>query len=634
MDQLGFAEALIKQDFHLLALKEDKRPAPAYPKGFKSATKNWEEFKSKWNDGNLIGLPTGINKLIVVDFDLHKMKDDQKEYWSKKKEEWLKDGHVIQTTRSGGFHVFMIQPEGTSYTQGGNVPIGKWTPSCIDVRCTRGYVAIYEEVNIARAKACPQVFTDMLEGKENKPSTVPNDHSLFGQLGKWLIDNGWDKGKYQKNGSWRNLKHCPWHDQHTTGDHEGDCQWKPIGDKAVFKCHHASCEGKTNEEFYEFFASEGAPTVHATREPKYSSKEYESSIVSLSDIIIENPTWIWEHHIPRGRITIYAGDSGIGKTTMLCDLIGRMTRGDLAPDGAKMSPGRVLFVTNEDDLKVTLTPRLIAAGADLSYIKAIYDSDDFDISNPDHYKTFIKVNKAEQEYDLIIIDAISALGAQVHNSNNAEQVRALLNPLSSMVADTQVAVLGVMHSRKGTKDTKEHPLLERVSGSKSWTNKARSVLFALKSKSEDNTFAFGSCKNSLGPIVGSGLYSIEGAVAKQGLVEVSTSRLKWKDWDSTLRMDPDRIQAMEQAPEKTTKAARFARILGSKVSELGFLSKDDAGALAEEEGLCSAKTFYRKYYLVDEFCVSAGVIRKGPASGRKSGLVPRESELDLDDQGE
>jgi hypothetical protein len=53
----------------------------------------------------------------------------------------------------------------------------------------------------------------------------------------------------------------------------------------------------------------------------------------FEDIPPEMPEWLWEGRIPYGFPTLVAGDGGIGKGYLMCDLAARVTRGAGAAPG-------------------------------------------------------------------------------------------------------------------------------------------------------------------------------------------------------------------------------------------------------------------------------------------------------------
>ena len=112
----------------------------------------------------------------------------------------------------------------------------------------------------------------------------------------------------------------------------------------------------------------------------------------LSEIAPQSTEWLWEGYIPLGEATIVEGDPGANKSSMLCDLAARLTRGQSMPcaSAEKRRPqsGGALFMIGEDSVAKTVRGRLLAAGADLSRV-GILD----DVAIPDDMLTIHKAIK-------------------------------------------------------------------------------------------------------------------------------------------------------------------------------------------------------------------------------------------------
>jgi len=96
-------------------------------------------------------------------------------------------------------------------------------------------------------------------------------------------------------------------------------------------------------------------------------------ILRLHEVTPRKVLWLWHHRIPRGKLTLIAGDGGIGKSLLTMDIAQRVSSGRPWPDSlAEANPsGGVVIVSAEDDVDDTIVPRLKAAGADLTRIVAI-----------------------------------------------------------------------------------------------------------------------------------------------------------------------------------------------------------------------------------------------------------------------
>ncbi len=71
----------------------------------------------------------------------------------------------------------------------------------------------------------------------------------------------------------------------------------------------------------------------------------EPRVVPADQIRTEPPCWLWADRVPRGAITILEGDPGCGKSTLVYDLVARVSTGKRMPASAAAGPpgGVLLF---------------------------------------------------------------------------------------------------------------------------------------------------------------------------------------------------------------------------------------------------------------------------------------------------
>jgi RecA-family ATPase len=79
--------------------------------------------------------------------------------------------------------------------------------------------------------------------------------------------------------------------------------------------------------------------------------------------------WLWPNMVGRGLLHVFAGDSGIGKTLLLCDIAAIVSRGGIFPaERTQCLRGKVIYLSGEDSVNHTLGPRLEASGADMANV--------------------------------------------------------------------------------------------------------------------------------------------------------------------------------------------------------------------------------------------------------------------------
>ena len=228
--------------------------------------------------------------------------------------------------------------------------------------------------------------------------------------------------------------------------------------------------------------------------------------------------WLWDDHVPLGKITLYAGNPDNGKSLAAMDLAARVTTGAQFPNEAANSlpPSEVLMLLGEDDLDDTAVPRLMAAHADMKKIHFLEA-----VRRPDNSDCEVRLDwdlpaieaqlEAHSDIRLIIIDPISNYLGEV--SMIAEQeARSILIPLKRIAARLGIAVVIVMHLNKKS----ELDAISRVGGAMAFIGVARcSWMFIRDASTEEgevkDSFTMARIKNNLTKASGSGLaYHIEG----------------------------------------------------------------------------------------------------------------------------
>jgi len=199
-------------------------------------------------------------------------------------------------------------------------------------------------------------------------------------------------------------------------------------------------------------------------------------IVRLSEVTPRKVLWLWHHRIPRGKLTLIAGDGGIGKSLLTMDIAQRVSSGRPWPDSLSETnpPGGVVIVSAEDDVDDTIVPRLKAAGADLTRIVAIQGVEYTDENRKRRGVRGFNLQKdmsaleaaidATDDCALVIIDPTTAYMGNVHGNDNLE-VRGCLAPLAALAADTGVAVVLVTHFNKpgaGANATAAHRIIGSI----------------------------------------------------------------------------------------------------------------------------------------------------------------------------
>ena len=217
----------------------------------------------------------------------------------------------------------------------------------------------------------------------------------------------------------------------------------------------------------------------------------ELKLINMEDIKCENVEWLWYPFVPYGKITIIQGDPGEGKTTLVLQMIAKLTRGETIINEETKEPINVIYQTAEDGLSDTIKPRLVAANADCSKVLVI-DDKETPLTMLD-----IRLEKAiaETSARLVVLDPIQGfLGADV-DMHRANEIRPVMKHIAEIAEKYRCAIILVGHMNKNSNGKSSY----RGLGSIDFQAAARSVLIVGRVKGEPEVRVVCHVKSSLAP---------------------------------------------------------------------------------------------------------------------------------------
>ena len=207
--------------------------------------------------------------------------------------------------------------------------------------------------------------------------------------------------------------------------------------------------------------------------------------------------WLWTGWIPKGYITLLAGETGAGKSTVLADVTARVTTGAPWPgEYEPRQPGRVLWLGSEDSIEEMTAPRLVACGGNLNHVIEIQG-----VTQQGKRNTFSMQDDlgeirrwlaaARDEgfpFAMLVIDPVTSYlpGQKLRkvDLNDAGQLRTVLEPWLVLAQEHNIAIVCVTHFAKDT----TRSMLHRVLGSAAFTQTCRSLM-AIVSRDDDGPHA-------------------------------------------------------------------------------------------------------------------------------------------------
>ena len=251
-----------------------------------------------------------------------------------------------------------------------------------------------------------------------------------------------------------------------------------------------------------------------TKKTETKRMEPDLRLINMETVEVEQIEWLFYPFIPFGKVTIIQGDPGEGKTTMVLQIIAKLTRGEkilpeqeqateektraeIAADSdvklseSSIEPVNVIYQTAEDGLGDTIKPRLLAVGADCSRVLVIDDREQPLTMLDIRLEEAIMQTKAR----LVVLDPIQGfLGAEV-DMHRANEIRPLMKRVAVLAEKYRCAIILIGHMNKNSNGKSSY----RGLGSIDFQAAARSVLIVGRIKDEPEIRVVCHVKSSLAP---------------------------------------------------------------------------------------------------------------------------------------
>lgn len=196
--------------------------------------------------------------------------------------------------------------------------------------------------------------------------------------------------------------------------------------------------------------------------PEELRKQYEAEpipgLVPLSDIVESQPQWLFTNRIPKGEITIFAGDGGSGKTALICQIVAAISKGsecildtasDIPVNFSDRKPSKVLFFSSEDDFSKVLKHRLTVYDGRMENIKTI------EVTHEAFHELKFNSELLEQILrqetpTLCVFDPLQSFIPESVNMGARNEMRNCINPLIGLARKYNTTFIIVCHTNKRT----------------------------------------------------------------------------------------------------------------------------------------------------------------------------------------
>lgn len=453
--------------------------------GFKDATTDEYKIIRYWEenpDAN-IGCATGeISGIVVLDIDV-------------KHNRSLKEFKIPPTpvvkTGGGGDHVFFKYPGSHIKSTNGQV-----FGNGVDVKADGGYVILAPSLHLSGNHYEWIIPFEDMEELAEMPEWFLNAVNINQKEKKWLEGkDGVSEGSRNETAAsmaGKLLSSTPYE------------LWENIGWEN-FKIWNQKCLPPLGERELRNTWDSIKRSHITTRSNKSFKKNKKGKAITkcLADIKSVPISWLWEGRIALGKLTMIAGDPGLGKSLVTANLAASVSKGFPWPVGGSNAPiGDVILLSAEDDPADTTKPRLEAMEADCSRIHIIEAIQD-EITEEEKPKQHMFSFKRDIEVlsnlllelpncRLVIIDPVSAYLDSTDGNSNSD-IRGLLAPLAEIASKHKVAIVLVSHLNKNSGGNSSY----RVMGSLAFTAAVRAAYIVTKDQNNPERRLVMPLKNNL-----------------------------------------------------------------------------------------------------------------------------------------
>jgi hypothetical protein len=285
---------------------------------------------------------------------------------------------------------------------------------------------------------------------------------------------------------------------------------------------------------------------------------------SADDIEIQAIDWLMADRIPLGEITLLVGREGSGKGMLAYHWAAEISQGRMKGHYYG-KPQKVAVVAREDSWSKTISPRLIAAGANMRNILNLEVKEDGVPSALTFPRDLEGIGDAAKEAGvvLLILDPLlSVMDAQVDTYKSTD-VRRVLEKFRYELECANIAAIGIMHFNK----TQGTDMLSKISGSRAFSEVARAAIGVARDEAaEEDIRVMSQPRNNLGrtdlPNLAYEIRSVN--LPAKGGRTANTGCLHWADMDYARTAEDALEQRVTPARAPTLSALCLESLAGSE----------------------------------------------------------------------
>ena len=188
--------------------------------------------------------------------------------------------------------------------------------------------------------------------------------------------------------------------------------------------------------------------------------------------------WLWKEWIPKGGVSLVVGETGVGKSYLLCYIIACVTGNLPWPDGTYSEKHKVCLLETES-MRPEIGRRLARLGVREDDTVVLPYPEDEECGEwyipkvPDDLDSLVRPYVESGEEWVVVVDSLS--GAHAIKENDSD-MRRVLAPMAKLSAEYNLPLAVSHHLGKGSGNHGRELSLDRVRGSSTIVQFSRSVL--------------------------------------------------------------------------------------------------------------------------------------------------------------
>lgn len=254
-------------------------------------------------------------------------------------------------------------------------------------------------------------------------------------------------------------------------------------------------------------------------------------IERLSQVRMKKIDWVWKDVIAKGKLTLFAGEPGVGKSQLLLYIASIVSNGNKFHFESKnCEQQKVLLISGEDEADDTIVPRLKALNANVENIDNVKGIKKVDKSGQPYYDVICLVEHLtelekkiiDNNYKVLIVDPITIyLGSIDQHKNN--EIRSALGIITALAERHDLGLVLNSHFSKPSGSSSRNAIY-RVMGSIGFAAAARVIYGIMKDPENPERRLFIPIKNNIGQDKYGMVYEIKSVLLDN---EIETSRIQW-----------------------------------------------------------------------------------------------------------